>query len=83
MDLTWVSYIAAVFTTVSFMPQVIKTWRTRKTKDLSLPMYIIVAIGSLLWFTYGLSKQDTAIVFTNAIVFILSLTILFLKIKNG
>ncbi|GIR50383.1 MAG: hypothetical protein CM15mP59_1250 [Flavobacteriaceae bacterium] len=49
-----IGFIAAVCTTFAFLPQVIKVWKTKQTKDLSLRMYTIMFIGICLWFVYGL-----------------------------
>lgn len=76
-------YIAGLFTMISFLPQVVKTWRTKKTKDISLPTYVILTAGILLWFLYGILIKDGAIILTNSVIFISTLTILILKIKNG
>jgi MtN3 and saliva related transmembrane protein len=80
---TVVGLLAAAFTTVSYLPQVMKTLRTRHTKDISLLMYIVLAAGLFLWFVYGLLVKDLPIIIANAITFLLSLTILVLKIKHG
>jgi MtN3 and saliva related transmembrane protein len=80
---TVVGLLAAAFTTVSYLPQVMKTLRTRHTKDISLLMYIVLAAGLFLWFVYGLLVRDLPIIIANAITFLLSLTILVLKIKHG
>lgn len=83
MFLTILGFTAAICTTVSFLPQVIKTWKTKKTKDLSLPMYLILETGAILWFTYGLFLKDPAIFVTNGVIFFLALSLIFLKIKHG
>ncbi len=78
---TWLGLVAAVCTTTSFLPQAIKIIRTRHTKDLSLWMYLILTIGSFLWFTYGILLQDIPLIAANGITFLLTATILILKIK--
>lgn len=83
MSITLLGFIAAFCTTVSFLPQAIKTLKTKRTKDLSLPMYAILAIGVFLWFLYGILIKDKAVTVANAITFIFVLPILILKIKNG
>ena len=75
--------LAALLTTVAFLPQVIKAHRTRQTKDLSLIMYIMLSIGLILWTTYGLLLKETPIIAANAVTLVLCLYIVFLKIKYG
>ncbi|MCL5024775.1 MAG: SemiSWEET transporter [Nitrospirae bacterium] len=80
---TLIGLLAAAFTTVSYFPQVMKTLRTRHTKDISLLMYVILAAGLFLWFIYGLILNDLPIIAANGVTFILALTILVLKIRHG
>ena len=75
--------LAAAGTTLAFVPQAIKVIRTKQTKDLSLPMYIILNIGLALWLTYGLLITDWPIILANTVTLIFALTILVLKIKHG
>lgn len=75
-------YVAAIFTTVSFMPQAVRVIKTRDTRSLSLAMYSILTIGVALWLVYGLLKQDGAMIVANTITFFLSLLILSIKAYN-
>jgi MtN3 and saliva related transmembrane protein len=84
MNLTTLTgLLAAIGTTVAFIPQVIQLLKTRNTAGVSLVMYIIFTVGVTLWLTYGILLGDIPIIIANAITLALSLTILFLKIKNG
>ncbi len=86
MDMNYVSLIgliAGTCTTISFLPQVIKIARSRETKALSLPMYIVLATGIFLWTVYGIFMGDMPIVLANSISLVLALTVLVLKIKYG
>jgi MtN3 and saliva related transmembrane protein len=74
---------AAFLTTLGFFPQVIKTHRTKHTKDLSLIMYVLLCAGFILWIVYGLMLRQTPIVAANVITLALCLYIVFLKIKYG
>lgn len=74
-------FIAALLTTSAFLPQVIKTLREKDTKSLSLPMYIILTAGLLLWLTYGILIKDWALIIANSITGLLALIILIAKIK--
>ncbi len=72
---------AGTLTTVAFLPQVTKAWRTKSTKDISLVMFIMFCIGIFLWLIYGIFLKSLPIILANAITLILALTILILKIK--
>lgn len=74
-------YTAAVFATGSFVPQVIKTWRTRSAEDLSYLMLVTHIIGMLLWLVYGLMINATPIVAANTIAVLLDVALLALKMR--
>jgi len=78
-----IGLMAAFCTTVSFLPQVIKTWKTRETKDLSLSMFLVFTTGIFLWLVYGVAIGDWPLILSNGITFVLSGTILFFKIRYG
>jgi MtN3 and saliva related transmembrane protein len=84
--MTYVTVIglgAAFCTTIAFLPQAIKTWRTRSTKDISLAMFLIFSIGIALWLVYGLLQHDIPLIAANGITLVLALTILGFKIRHG
>ena len=74
--------LAAICTTVSFVPQAVKIIRTKDTSSISLAMYSIFTFGTLTWFLYGLFTHNLPVILANAVTFLLSATILFYKIKN-
>ena len=78
-----IGYIAAVCTTISFLPQVIHAFKSKSTKDISLPMYITLTFGVAMWFIYGVSLQSLPIILANGITFLFAAAILSLKIKHG
>jgi MtN3 and saliva related transmembrane protein len=71
---------AGTLTTISFLPQVIKTWQSRSAKDISLGMFLLFSLGVLLWLIYGVMIQSTPILIANTITLILSLAILLMKL---
>ena len=71
-----IGLIAAVCTTFAFIPQVIKVWKTKQTKDLSLRMYFILFIGILLWLIYGIRIDSLSIILANLVTAIFVGTIL-------
>jgi MtN3 and saliva related transmembrane protein len=78
-----VGLVAAFLTTVAFLPQVIHTIRTRSTHDISLRMYSLYTAGIFLWLMYGLLLGDVPLIASNAVTFLLSGTILALKLRHG
>ena len=84
MDMvTAVGSVAAFCTTVAFLPQVVKVYRTKSARDLSLPMYVIFSIGVLSWLVYGLLDKSLPIIIANIITLFLALYIIGMKIKYG
>ena len=73
--------LAAVLTTIAFLPQLYKTWRTKTADDVSLIMLILFITGLICWIIYGLKINSIPIVVANIITFIFNFSILVLKIK--
>lgn len=73
--------IAAVLTSISFLPQAIQVIKTKNTKAISLPMYILFTLGIILWLIYGILKEDFPIIMSNIVTISLASIILFHKIK--
>lgn len=78
-----IGLLAGTCTTLAFLPQVIKTWRTRSTRDISLGMFLVLTTGVALWLAYGLMIGDLPLVAANGVTFLLAATILFFKLKHG
>lgn len=78
-----IGLLAGIFTTGSLLPQLIKTLRTRNAKDVSLLMYVFLTIGVLLWVIYGFRIREFPIIIANGTSFILTVSIMVLKIKHG
>ena len=70
-DATIIGLIAAACTTIAFLPQAIKSLRTKQTKDLSLKTFLIATMGVLLWLVYGLLIDDLPLIAANAVTLIL------------
>jgi MtN3 and saliva related transmembrane protein len=80
---TLLGLIAAICTTSSFLPQVIKMLKSKKTKDVSLLMYTILTTGLFLWLVYGFILHDLPLILANSISLTLSLCVLLLKLRHG
>jgi MtN3 and saliva related transmembrane protein len=84
MDWTlWVGLAAGFLTTISFVPQLIKIWKTKSAEDVSRKMFIAVTIGMALWLVYGISLQQLPMIIWNTISLVLALAILVLKHRFG
>ena len=79
--ITVVGLTAAVLTTISFLPQAIKTIKSRHTRDLSLFMYFMLTTGVFLWFVYGILILNVPLMLANGITLLFTATILIMKIK--
>ena len=75
-------YFAVFFTTVSFLPQAIKTLKTRNVEGLSLLTYTFLFLGSLSWFLYGSYLVDIPLMATNSMTTILTGLILYLIVRE-
>ncbi len=76
-----IGYIAATLTTISFLPQLIRVVKLRSARDISLGMFLIFTTGTGFWLTYGIASHSTPVTLANAITFVLSLSILILKLR--
>lgn len=72
---------AGMLTTIAFLPQVIKTWKSRSAKDLSLGMFSLFCAGVVLWLTYGILVRDIPVIAANFMTLVLASTLLFFKLR--
>lgn len=78
---TLLGFAAGTLTTIAFVPQFLKTWRSRSAQDVSLGMLVTFWTGVLCWLVYGLLIQSQPVILANAITLILTGAILVLKVK--
>jgi MtN3 and saliva related transmembrane protein len=76
-------YAAGILVVLSLLPQVIKSWKTKSTGDISLARYIIYVIGLILWIVYAVIVQNGPVAVMNGIGLMLAVSILYLKLKHG
>jgi MtN3 and saliva related transmembrane protein len=74
---------AAAMTTGSFLPQAVKTIRTRDTRSISLGMYTMMTIGVALWLSYGIAVGSPSLILANSFTLVQSALILGLKYRHG
>lgn len=82
----WISllgFAAGLITTVSFVPQVVRVWRTRSVADLSLGTFALLISGAALWLLYGVLIGDGPVIVTNLAVGLLIAAILVAKVRFG
>lgn len=72
---------AGACTTIAFLPQVIKTWKSRSAKDLSLGMFSFFCFGVLLWLIYGIMVNDIPVIAANMMTLMLASTLLVFKLR--
>ena len=80
MNIDIFGYFAAILTTAAFLPQLIKTLRTKKADDVSLTTLLMFIIGVMFWIIYGYKISSSPILIANLITLILNLLILISKI---
>lgn len=78
---TGLGLLAGTCTTIAYVPQLVKTWRSKSAQDLSWSMLITLWVGVLLWLAYGAYIQALPVILTNIVTLILSSLILILKLK--
>jgi MtN3 and saliva related transmembrane protein len=81
--MTYVGLVAGILTTISFLPQAIKTWQTKSTKDISLSMFLSFCVGVILWIIYGFYTKNIPVFVSNSATFMLAFSILVCKLKYG
>jgi MtN3 and saliva related transmembrane protein len=79
--ITLIGLAAAFLTTTAFVPQVLKCWRTRHTRDISAPFTVATAAGLALWLTYGICLDSLPLILSNSVSLALVLILLSLKIR--
>lgn len=79
--ITILGLVAGTLTTIAFLPQLIKIWKSKSAKDVSIEMLIVFCIGVFLWLVYGIYLQALPIIIANLLTLIFNLVILGLKIR--
>jgi MtN3 and saliva related transmembrane protein len=76
-----IGYMAALFTTFSLLPQIIRIWKLKEARDISLFMPLMISTGSILWLIYGIIINETPVIAANAVSLLFSLTVLYIAMK--
>jgi MtN3 and saliva related transmembrane protein len=80
-NIEFFGYLAATLTTIAFIPQAWKTIKTKRTKDISIYMYILLNVGIMCWLVYGVMIESKPIMWANSITLLFTLPVLVIKIK--
>jgi len=67
---TILGLVAGALTTISFLPQLIKAWKSRSTHDISIGMFSLLAVGIMLWLIYGVVTSDLSVILANSATFV-------------
>lgn len=76
-------YVAGILVTVSFLPQTMKSWKTKQTRDISLGRYSLYTLGLVLWTIYGIVIMNLPLIVMSALDTLLAGSILFMKLRYG
>ena len=74
-------FAAGFLTTIAFVPQVVKIWKSQSARDVSLPAFATFTVGIAIWIAYGVLKDAPSIVVWNAVTMGLAIAILVMKVK--
>ena len=84
MDWTEViGHIGSALSSLTFMPQVYQTWKSKSVKDLNLSMMLIVFVSTLIWIVYGIGRGLLPVIICNSIICFLSVVLIYFKISYG
>ena len=78
-----IGIIAGLLTTVAFLPQAVKIWRSKSAKDVSLAMFVCFCAGIVLWVIYGFMLGALPVILANVVTLCIAATILVFKIRYG
>jgi MtN3 and saliva related transmembrane protein len=78
-----IGLIAGAMTTSAFVPQAVRTWRTRSARDFSLGLLVLLVAGNTLWMAYGFLKGSTGLVAANLVTVPLTIYLLGMKLRHG
>ena len=82
MNVEIIGFVAALLTTSAFVPQVVKVWKSKSSKGVSVSMYLVLLLGVFLWGVYGYLIDSTSIMIANTVTGLLQLMILILILMN-
>ena len=79
----WLGTAAGILTTIAYLPQVIKVWRSRSTRDVSMGMYAVLSAGITCWLAYGWILSIWPVIIANAVTLVLVAAVIVMKLRWG
>ena len=79
----WLGTVAGIFTTIAYLPQVIKVWRSRSAGDISMSMYAVLFGGIVCWLAYGWILSIWPVIIANAVTLVLVAAVIAMKLRWG
>jgi MtN3 and saliva related transmembrane protein len=76
-----IGLLGALLSSITFIPQVVRTWQIKSAGDLSMGMLLIVFTSTIVWLIYGFALNLLPVIIANGIIFLLSLLLIYFKIK--
>lgn len=83
MDVEILGFAAGIMGVIALLPQVMKSWQTKSTKDISLGWSTLAAVSQILWITYGTIVSSSSLTIMSSVNLLLTLSVLALKLKYG
>jgi len=76
-------HVGSALSSITFMPQVYQTWKTKSVKDLNLYMMLIVFCSTIIWLIYGFGNELLPVIICNGVICVLSLVLIYFKLRFG
>jgi MtN3 and saliva related transmembrane protein len=76
-----VGHTGSILSSITFMPQVYQTWKTKSVEDLNLFMMLIVFLSTVVWLVYGVGMHLLPVIICNGIICALSLLLIYFKLR--
>ena len=77
----YIGYFGSFLTSITFIPQVYKSWQSKSVGDLSVWMILIVVTSTVVWLVYGFSIHSGPVISANIVVLLLTLVLLYFKLS--
>ena len=74
-----IGFFGSLLSSITFIPQVVQTWKTKSVSDLNLTMLLIIVLSTVVWLVYGFGRGVLPVIIANAIIFILSVMLVYFK----
>ena len=79
----WLGTVAGILTTIAYLPQVIKVWRSHSAGDISMGMYAVLSAGIACWLAYGWILSIWPVIIANAVTLVLVAAVIAMKLRWG